>query len=80
MSTKNSNYRIRVTNNGGGKGYVVRKGDKVSFYNTEETPLSFNYITNNAAELRFELEDAANAAAAAQALRKAAYVKTVEII
>lgn len=52
--------------------YIVRKGDRVSYIASDETPLALsNLILQRAAEVRFSLEDALNGDDAAKAVRAA---------
>ena len=77
---KNGDYRIRVTDAMGNKSYVVRNGGRVLYYSAGETPLALSNISQNAAELRFALQDAIGVGQAAEALRTASRATKVEVI
>ena len=59
-------YRIRIMSGGGGRCYIVRAvNGVVSYMSASETPLALsNLVGNEAAELRFKLEDARDGKAA----------------
>lgn len=65
-------YRIRVNYGLNAVGYIVRNDrGQVTFVAKNETPLGLEYITNNAAALRFALEDEENGARAVKIVRDA---------
>jgi hypothetical protein len=65
-------FRIRIASGGGGRCYIVRAANGVVTYmSAQETPLAlFNLVGNEAAELRFKLEDAKDGEAALACLVK----------
>jgi hypothetical protein len=66
-------FRIKVDTNGACSGtlYVVRDDKaRIQCYSKDETPHSLSFISENAAELRFALQDAVDARSAAAAIRK----------
>lgn len=64
------NYRIKVKDFNGNLTYLVRKEGKVSYYSKSEVPLALsNLASDNAAELRFKLEDAYDGSRAVVAVR-----------
>ena len=65
-------YRIRIMSGGGGRCYIVRAvNGVVSNMSASETPLALsNLVGNEAAELRFKLEDARDGKAALDCLHK----------
>ena len=64
-------FRIRITS-GGGRCYIVRAANGVVTYmSAQETPLALSHLVGNeAAELRFKLEDAKDGEAALACLVK----------
>ena len=65
-------FRIRITSGGGGRCYIVRAASGVVTYmSAQETPLALSHLVGNeAAELRFQLEDAKDGEAALACLVK----------
>jgi hypothetical protein len=64
-------FRIRVTDRSGNISYLVRRRDKtqIRYFTAGETPLALsNLVGNEAAELRFALEDAMDDASALKAV------------
>jgi hypothetical protein len=64
-------FRIRLTDRSGNMSYLVRRHDKIQidYFSANETPLSLsNLVGNEAAELRFALEDAIDDSSASRAL------------
>lgn len=63
-------YRLRVADKfHSGLTYIVRRNGRVDYISADETPLALsNLVSSDAAELRFDLEDAVDGRAAAQAL------------
>ena len=64
-------FRIRVTDRSGNISYLVRHGDKtqIRYFTAGETPLALtNLVGNEAAELRFALEDATDDSSAFKAV------------
>lgn len=72
---KPNNYRLRIILPANGTGspthtYITRYGERVSYLSASETPLALsNLIHDDAAALRFALEDAFDGSKAAQAVR-----------
>jgi hypothetical protein len=56
-------FRIRIASGGGGRCYIVRAANgAVTYMSAQETPLALSHLVGNeAAELRFQLEDARTA-------------------
>lgn len=76
MTKKPENYRLRilephtVSRETFKTTYIVRKGDRVSYIGSDETPLALsNLISKDAAGMRFKLEDADDGDNAAKCLR-----------
>lgn len=68
--TTKQDYRLRVTTELKHHTYIVRKGDRVSYISSDETPLALsNLIFQGAAEVRFALEDDTDGFVAARNLR-----------
>jgi len=64
-------FRIRVTDRSGNISYLVRHRDKtqIRYFTAGETPLALtNLVGNEAAELRFALEDATDDSSAFKAV------------
>jgi hypothetical protein len=64
-------FRIRVTDRSGNISYLVRRRDKtqIRYFTAGETPLALtNLVGNEAAELRFALEDATDDSSAFKAI------------
>ena len=64
-------FRLRVTDRSGNISYLVRRRDKtqIRYFTAGETPLALsNLVGNEAAELRFVLEDAMDDASAFKAV------------
>jgi len=73
MATK-KDFRLKLVDTLGNTSYIARRGDRVSYVSGSETPLALsNAAGNNAAALRFELEDAFDAAEALKATKKVVY-------
>lgn len=75
-------FRLKLTDVFGNTSYLVRRNDKISYVGGDETPLALsNVARGKATELRFALEDAADGADAAKAVRKLAeFAKKVEVV
>lgn len=75
MTSKLAPYRLRIATQNGSHHrpvytYIVRQGDRVCYMSGSETPLALsNLIHEDAAAVRFQLEDALCGSDAAQALR-----------
>jgi hypothetical protein len=68
-SKKPENYRIRIDRERS-KTYIVRRDGKVWYMSGDETVLALsNLVIDDAAALRFALEDAKDGAEAAKAVR-----------
>ena len=65
-------FRIRISSGGGGRCYIVRAANGVVTYmSAQEMPLALSHLVGNeAAELRFQLEDAKDGEAALACLVK----------
>jgi hypothetical protein len=65
-------FRIRIASGGGGRCYIVRAANgAVTYMSAQETPLALSHLVGNeAAELRFQLEDAKDGKAALACLVK----------
>jgi hypothetical protein len=75
MPTKKQSrpYRLRITEHGASVSYIVRRpSGEVRYLSRSEMPLALsNLVQGEAAELRFQLEDALDGSAAARAVRVA---------
>jgi hypothetical protein len=70
----NKKFRIRITDHIGNVSYLVRRAGNIdiSYISAEEVPLKLsNAFGNQAAEVRFALEDSEHSADAAKVVRKA---------
>lgn len=73
--------KLKLTDNGGNVSYLEIENGKISYYTKGLTPLALANISDNAAELSFELKGCRTSAQAVAAVKiRANYVKKVEIL
>lgn len=54
-------YRLRIVDRNFNRDYITRRDGAVSYFSGSQTPLTlYDLVRNDAAELRFALEDAAD--------------------
>lgn len=70
METDKTSFRIRYADRCGNVNFITRSNGKVLHFSASETPMALsNCAGNNAADLRFALEDAATGADAIKSVR-----------
>jgi hypothetical protein len=76
-----SQIRLKITDNLNNISYITISNHKVAYFGATEIPLALsNLAGNQAAELRFALEDAASAGGARGLVLQFANPKKVEIL